>query len=1299
MKKQQVPSMHMRFFTLLLFTGQITGLFAADTWDFQSTLQWYAVQRKAPGKNVQETIWTFKEAQYGEAGSTLPHLVLTVPIEGAGRLQVTTLSAQFESFDGPAAFPSNTLTPDLEFRTEILRERNAHIGKVAFVPLVQRGGRTERLVAFQLHVSWQALPEGITPRSDPHTTQSVLSDGQVYKFSIDKDGVYKLDYNFLKNELKIDVDRLDPRNLQLFGNGGDMLPEAIAAQRPDDLTENAITIIGENDGKFDAGDYILFYGDGPDVWGYKASPSEFTMTKNIYSGLSYYFLKIGSQKGLRVTDSGPPTGTADYSTDTFDDYIRLEEDKVNLMHDWLQAQGSGRKWYGDAFRGIRKQDYNNVFNFPNAVLEEPMRLRAELVGRSTSSISTFRVTADANALLSTTIGIVDGNNEDDYARMGSVSETFTAKGDKLNVSVEYPATGSGEGWLDYVQINARRRLIMSGSQMQFRDSRSIGHPAAQYRLSGADNNILVWDITNAQRPSLPNGDRNGNVFTFVADAGELIRQFIAFNQTTGLLTPKAVGAVSPQNLHGIEKADMLIVYHPDFEEPAKRLAQHRRDYSQLEVMTASVDQIYNEFASGSPDPTAIRDFAKMLYDRSPSFRFLLLLGDGSFDNRNLYKLGNNFIPTYQTESLNPIFAFPSDDYFALLSDNEGEGLRGALDIGIGRLPVSSPEEAAAVIEKIIHYDTSPETFSDWRNNALFVGDDEDNSLHTRDADDAAELVKKMSPVVNVEKVFLDAFPQVATSAGQGFPLAEQAINQAIFKGTAVVTYLGHGGSSGWAHERVLDQDDINSWTNYDKLCLFVTATCQFAGYDDPGFVTAGELVLLNPKGGAVALFTTVRAVYASLNALLTDASLEQLYQRVDGQYLPLGEVLRRGKNKVSTGTNTNSRKYTLLGDPAQVLALPRYQIKTTNINTQDVSDPSACPNGACLTLKALQKVTIEGAVTDADGNILNNFDGLIYPSVFDKTVQYKTLGQDPDSRVISFNLQRNVIFKGKASVSGGKFTFTFVVPKDINYYTEGLGKISYYAATAQGSDAGGAFSAFAISGTDANAPQDNIGPQIDVYMNNTDFAFGGITSEDPVLLVQLSDDNGINVAGNSIGHDLEAVLDDDTENTFLLNTFYEAALDDYTKGEVRFPLFDLAEGRHKVQVKAWDAANNSSDGITEFVVATSEDVALKHVLNYPNPFTDQTCFQFEHNLAGVELDVQVQIFTVSGLLVKTLQERIIPAGFRLGQQDCIPWNGRDDYGDPLGRGVYLYKIKVRAVGSAELALSGESNFEKLVILK
>ncbi len=1240
----------------------------------------------------------FEGAVHPEGTPGLPVFEERIPLPGPGRLQATLQSVSYEplvlpeGFEGADAIPTE---PTLSVQT--VQARRTHAGWISFLPIRRTGaGGYERVRTFTLRLSFEPQAAPVAVRGG-NTYTSALSTGNWYKIAVERTGVHRLDYAFLKEELGIPVDNIDPRQIRLFGYGGGILPEVVGAERPDDLPEHAIHIAGEADGRFQPGDYLLFYGEGPDKRTYDPNAQTFGVDINHYDTRNYYFLQTGVATGARIQDL-PPGVPGTYQTSTFDELVHYEEDRYNLQHDWVYGQGAGQSFYGDYFKVKTDDDYSQELQVPGIVPGEPIHLSAVFAARvsNTGGSSRFSVTANGKTFPSATFPTTKGGSTDTYAHQQSVSGTFTPTTGTLDIRLEFirPDNNFNEGWLDFITLNLRRQLRMEGGQLAFRDIRSAAHPTARYELEGSPAQADVWDVTDPLSPGRPSYLRNGDRLVFDSPAAGKIREFVAFDPNGPFPPVYAVGAVPNQNLHGLDGVDMAIVHHADFAGQAARLARHRETHSGLSVALVEVGQLYNEFSSGRKDATAIRDFARMLYDRNPErFRSLLLFGDGSFDARDIYGLGGDFVPVYETpHSLSPIYSFPSDDYFALLDPEEGGDLNiGALDIGVGRFPVKTEEEARLVVDKVIHYDIHSGGLRDWRNRVVFVGDDEDGNLHTGDADDIAVHIGDKNPNLNIDKVYLDAFPQEATFGGVRVPLATDAINASIFKGILAMVFLGHGGSKGWTQERVLKIEDILSWDNKDRLPIIITATCSFSGYDDPSFTSAGEQAFLNGSGGAIALYTTVRPVFASANKKLTEAAVDTLFYKFDHEKPGFGEVLRISKNK--SGNASNSRKFTLLGDPAQQLALPVYNIVTTGINGLPVD------TGRIDTLRALQKVTVAGEVRDDFGNLLTDFNGIVYPTVFDKKVVYQTLAQDPGSPLFSFDLQKNVVFKGRASVREGRFQFTFVVPKDIDY-NYGIGKISYYAADeSRLSDAAGHYREIGVGGSDAAAVSDGKGPEVEVYLNDENFVFGGITNENPVLLVQLSDDNGINVIGNSVGHDLVGVLDQDTRNTYLLNDFYEAAVDDYTRGTVRYPLYKLPAGRHEIKVRAWDVANNPAEGLTEFVVATSEKAALRQVLNYPNPFTTQTCFQFEHNQAGFDLDVSVHIYTISGRLIKTLQERIFSASHRLGLGDCIRWDGRDDYGDTLARGVYLYKVRIRALHGGDNEVTAESDFEKLVILR
>ena len=1250
------------------------------------------------GNNQNIEIWSFEGAVYDEKHASLPYFLKRFPLSSNGRLSVQIIEAKYEAFEKLPSEDDIVLTNDLQFKVTVEQERKNYFGKVYFIPIRKTANGLERLVHCRLAVRFVATPPSVAFRGG-NTYTSVLNDGDIYQFAVTETGVHKLTADFLSS-LGIDLGTINPQDIQLYGNGGGMLPEANEVERIDDLEENAIVIVGEEDGRFDANDYILFYAEGPDKWYFNETNQRFFMRKNIYDTKNYYFIKIGSE-GKRISAQNSINNT-DYTSESFDDYIHLEDDRINVMDAFSHTQGSGKRWFGDLFKNINEQVYD--FEFKNLIPSEPVFIQSQLAGREDNT-TYFSIVGAEETLVSNSIGGIDPSrpSESTYANIGTVSGTFSANSDVVNVRVKYPTNASGnliqrnaEGWLDYIELNARRRLSMVGNQMAFQDVKSITSAATTYRVSNVSANVQIWDISNPLQPKNQSFEQQGNQLNFGANGGTL-KSFIVFDSNNSLISSaEAIGKIDNQNVHATDEVDMAIIYHPDFEEQAQRLAEHRRNYSNLDVAIVQITHIFNEFSSGKQDPVAIRDFAKMVFDRNPDrFRFLLLFGDGSFDYRSIKEGDNsNFITVYETNnSLSPIDAYPSDDFYALLNDDEGIGLSGALDLGIGRLPVKTAMEAKDVVDKIIRYETDPQALGDWRNKLVFVADDEDSNLHFDDTDRIAEKSSDLYKNVNLDKIYLDAYPQISTSGGEGYPSVTEAINKAMFKGMLAINYLGHGGSQGWTQERVLDNDrgDIRAWTNFYQLPLFVTATCSFSGYDDRNQVTAGEQVLLSNKGGGIALYTTTRAVFARSNAALVESVFDTMLYKRDGERPTLGDIFREGKNGTIASV-PNTRKFTLLGDPAMQLAVPKYNIQTTHINKHDVSD------GLPDTLRALQKVTIKGIVTNDDGKLLTNFNGILFPTLYDKKITFSTLGQDPKSNVDNFVLQKNIIFKGRASITNGQWKFTFVIPKDINYQF-GPGKLSYYAHDDNNNDAAGSYEKVIIGGTDTNALADDQGPKVEVFMNTVDFVFGGLTDANPTLLVQLEDDNGINVAGNSIGHDLEGVLDNNTQNTYLLNDFYEAALDDYTKGEVRFPLSEIPDGRHGLSVRAWDVANNSAEGYTEFVVASSAEVALEQVLNYPNPFVNATCFQFDHNMANQPLDILIQIFTISGRLVKTIETQVISDG-AIRQDDCIQWDGRDDYGDRLAKGVYLYKVKVRTnAGLEDVSFKGESDFERLVILR
>ena len=1115
-----------------------------------------------------------------------------------------------------------------------------------------------------------------------YTTNSVLASGDWFKLSVDQPGIYKIDLPFLQ-KLGIQGSSFPSVALRLFGNGGEMLPEACSGIVQDDLRENAVWIADGGDGVFSGNDYLLFYASGPHPWRKDSLSKRFLHEKNLFAEKSTYFLTIGGN-GRRIIPK-PLISNPNMVISAFDERYFYELDTINFL-------GSGKQWFGEEFSSNpgRQTSRSYPTGLPALIASSPISIQTNCIARSVGGSSRFMVRINGQQLVQLDIPPTTALPTDPFAKAASGAGSTTTPAGSPVVQFDFiPGSINAQGWLDWFELFGRRELSMIGTrQLLFRDWNSVGAGnIGQFNIRNAPN-CLVWDVTDQLQPVQLTTTTLLNDLAFVNNCDRL-REYVSFRPDSAYV-PQAEGRIDNQNLHRPQLAEILIVTHNSFLTEANRLASLHFQRENLRSVIVTAEQVFNEFSSGLPDPTAIRDFAKMYYDRAGADttrrpKYLLLFGDASFDYKNRVSENTNLVPAYESiSSLEPLTSYTSDDFFAFLDEgddiNNGSTLN-LLDIGIGRIPAKSITEARSYVDKLIQY-TSMAAMGSWRNEMTFVADDEDFNLHFHDAEIIAGTARTANGLFDQDKIYLDAYPQESGAGGARYPAATQAVQEEFYNGTLLFNYTGHGGFRRLAEEVILDQEIINSLNNPNKLPLIVTATCDFAPYDDPRIHSIGEDILLREKTGAIALMTTTRLVFAFSNKIMNQHYLQAaLTRKADSTYRTLGEAVKEAKNFTyqNFGDVINNRKFTLLGDPALKISFPQYAVTTTTVNGNPVSTVD--------TLKALEQCRIAGRITDAVGNAQTSFNGTLYVSVFDKEQSARTLGNDPESYSENFNVQRSLIHKGKASVRNGEFSFDFIVPKDINYQF-GPGSISYYTENGV-IDGNGKFKGFVVGGSGVGS-SDNVGPEIRAWLNDEKFVNGGLTNPNPVLILKLQDSSGINILGTGIGHDLAVVLDDDPKKTFVLNRFYEAELDNYKKGVVRYQLPSISEGNHVLKIKAWDVANNSNEAILEFSVRKEENIILERVLNYPNPFTTHTNFWFEHNHPFEQLRVSVQIFTVTGKLVKTIAKTIFSEGNRSTE---LEWNGRDDYGDKLGRGVYIYILRVRTADgrSAE-------KIEKLLIL-
>lgn len=1263
---------------LLFFIFIGFNSFGQEKYSVNTSLNWFEKSfDNILDDNESILIQTFDGAAFDALTPEIARYLHHIDLPGNGLLDISITPIKTSPIAITQAISKNKVGTDFAINTAITQAKNNFQGNISVTPIRKTSSGYERLEEFRITVTFSPRASASQTRDD-NTYTSVLSSGTIYKIPVQKEGVYQITGNFLST-LGIANGTVSSSKIQLFSNIGGRLPKAISTERADDLLEIPIQINDGGDGIINESDYIRFYAEGADRWSFQSSSNNYNHEKNVYDVNNYIFLKIDGSGGKRI-ETVNSLATSEYISDEFD-YLQIyEDDRTNLLGANGSTEGTGKDWFGDYFAIETSKSYQDKFDISNLSQSGAARIKMRLAARGDNSTTT-KLQVGSQQFSKTAGGTNLTNIESPYAMEVVIDESISL--DPLtSINLEYvKSTPKDEAWLDFIQLEYRKKISTSYSQLRISDTESLNHSTSGFLvpLTG----FQFWNVTNLENTKIVNPS-NGNLRYDVND--ELNTFFMV--KSGGYLTPEANGVqIVNQNVHGVERADLIILYHEDFITAATKLAQHRKTFSNYVVELVDIKTVYNEFSGGRQDPTAVRDFARMLSSRDSEFKYLLLLGDATYDYRNITPdlSDHNFIPAYETdESLDPINGFPSDDYFVLLSDDEGGNLRGAIDVAVGRIPVTTAESANAVIDKIINYDTNKKSLGDWRLKIAFAADDEDTNLHVTQADRLAEKLETSNPIYNQTKIYYDTYIQESTPGGDRYPAASEAINTTVQNGTLILNYMGHGGPKGWAQERVLKIPDIETWNNQDKLPILVTATCSFTGYDDPAIISAGEVCIQKENGGVLALLTTVRAVYASENERLAKAVFNIIFEKKGGQAQTLGDIITDAKNEnADSGSYLNDRKFSLIGDPSQRIAIPKYNIETTQINNNPIS--------VVDTLNALEKVTISGRITDDGGNIVSDFNGNIFPTVFDKESNIETLVNDSDSQKATFEIYRNILFKGSASVVNGEFTFTFVLPKDINY-TIGKGRISYYAHDGDALDAAGNYNEIVIGGSNPNSTVDDIGPTMQLFMNNENFVYGGSTNSNPILLANLSDDLGINVSGTSIGHDVVAVLDEDTQNSFILNEFYEANKDDHTSGKVRFQLKDIEPGKHSITVKAWDVSNNSTEERLEFVVINQGDESLRKVYNYPNPFTTSTSFQFEHDLAGSDLEVYVNIYTVSGKLVKTIEQNVFSDGYRI---DDIQWNAKDDYGSSLAKGLYLYKIKAI---SRELNLVRESDFEKLVIL-
>lgn len=1090
-----------------------------------------------------------------------------------------------------------------------------------------------------------------------YKSQSVLASGNWIKVSATERGMHKITYSQLR-EWGIN----QPANVSIYNNGGYMLPEMNNVHSPDDLTKINAIHSKDNNGN----DAVFFYSTGPIEWKYNKNNSHFEHTLQHYSEKNYFYITDNNAKSLAPPQKQIPVEASETKINYYDEYQVYHQNKINIHK-------SGNLWYSD--RILPNSSKSVSFDFAHPINRKKGSITISATNASTG-ISKYFINLNSEPF--DTINLASRSKE---AAKPQKSIFHFNPSSSLTLDMSFSITSStGDSWLHYIEVNLLSKLTHTTNQLIFRNKEALDYNTLSYTIETNADNPILWDISSPLEPKNIAFNKNGNQLVFT-DRGGAVSEYILFDPKNNTIHEiDFEEKVENQNIHGLPAYNMIIVSHNKFIDAAETLAEFHRQTDQMKVLVVDVEKIYNEFSSGKFDPAAIRNMVKMFYERGINtetpLKYLLLMGAGSFNNHLHDGSVDNYIPTYQSGiiGIGSTLTYVSDDFFAILGNNDG-ALDGDLSIGVGRIPCSSLDDAKTVVEKNLHYYT-PETFGNWRNLITFAADDEDRNEHMQYSERLIQLIDENFPGFIFDKVYFDAFQQTKTSGGNFYPDAKKAVLNRIEEGTLIFNYIGHANETAMSHERVLEISDVLSMSNSDRLPVFVTATCKFSPYDKEG-KSIGEEILFNKTGGAIALFTTTRDVYGSQNFELSRIFYQNIFTLDDnGENLRMGDLIRIAKNHVSGYSSYNKRSFALLGNPALKMAYPTHDVKTISINNKPLSDS--------ITVGALELVNIEAQVTDINGNLIENYQGKATTMVYDKEIDIQTLAND-GGQAFNFPIRNNIIYKGISSVVDGKFSTSFVIPKDILYNID-KGKIFYYISN-DDHDGNGATDEFYIGGSAENQIIDDTPPQIDVYLNNRNFKSGDDVSSSALLLVDFSDESGINTLGQGIGHDIIAVIDNDHSNPIVLNDYYSSQIDTYQKGTVMFPLNNLSPGEHFISIKAWDVSNNSSTKQISFFV--EEGFKIHSVTNTPNPVDFYTVFNISHNLPGDAFEITVEIFNLRGYKVAEITDN---AGSYNSTSATIRWDSNNTLTPIYTDKILIYRVTMRnqtglkATGSGKLLL-------------
>ncbi|MDR0733773.1 MAG: type IX secretion system sortase PorU [Dysgonamonadaceae bacterium] len=1123
--------------------------------------------------------------------------------------------------------------------------------------------------------------------TDRYAKTSVLSTGNWYRMQVENNGIYKLTYDEIRKYIS------DPSKVKIYGYGGWMLDEDFSKPYTDDLPEVSVYVDKGADGIFNSGDYLLFYGRGVVKWSYNSG--RFAHENNPYATSGSYFLTEG-ETGPKEMETAPSFSNPSATLSVFDDYTLHERELSALSF-------TGRQLFGESFAN---QSDRQQFSFSVPGITSDMSVRLSFAAAS-KIVAPVELSIEDKTVATLSIPALPVSNAYLKAYLREATGNYSpADGNDPNpVKMTVSYGGSGQAHLNFIALFMKRRLQFYDAPFTFfRNTESLSQDV-RYTISNAAASCMVWDITGNYDVQMMQTALEGNQMSFAVQAQTIMREYAMVDLRHTFPSPEIIGKKIPnQNLHALPQPDMVIISPTVYLKQAEVLAEKHRTKSGLKVEVVEEKLIFNEFSSGTSDATAYRRFMKMFYDRATNEeekpKYLLLFGDGIFDNRHLTATVSKMDPkyyllTYQVkESLDEMTSYGSDDYFGLLEDNSGASFSsGKLCLGIGRFPVSSVSQAEDAVNKAVSYMDNAQG-GNWKSKLVFTADDTDTfsegglfSIHANQSNRLADYMDATYPEYILYKYFMDAYQPVSVNGKKTYPAAKKSFLNSLQEGCFLVNYTGHGSTSAWSAEDMLNVSDVRQM-NFENLPLWITATCDFGWFDRPT-ASGGEEAFLNKKSGAIALYTTSRVVSSDENFNINEKLIRYLFTPDQtGKHLRLGDVLKKSKNELS---HANKLNYVLLGDPALMLNYPEMKVKVETINGDTVTDDGK------FAFKALEKVTISGSITDENGTKIDDFSGELRASVFDGKQETKSHRPDEEGNYFSFNSYPNMIYQAKSTVENGSFKFSFTVPLDISYsvdepssYETKNGMMNFYVSSSDAvkQDAAGYFGNYIFSGT-KEAAVDEAGPEIkEIYLNAAGFRDGDDVNETPYFRARVFDETGINMSGSGLGHDILICIDDNPAWTYYRSRDNFELTSDGEDLVIGFSIPELPTGEHTLSFNVWDIANNPTIAPLRFNVIKGYKPAIFDLHADENPAKTSTVFVLSHNLPETLLTVDMRVYDLSGRIVWSHSQKTVAAF------PAVEWDLCNSAGNRVQPGVYVYWATVRTENSKEVTKA-----KKIVVLE